>query len=290
MKDEYIFGGHMFEKVLFPTDFSEVSRHALKNCIPQLFEVGAKELYLVHIVDITATDIEAIELMKIDEGELNRIAEEIRAKGIEVNPIVKIGIPSLEIAEIAQENNVDLVVIPSKGENILRQMFLGSTASNLVRATKKPVLVVKYEWDEEKEEIKCLSNCKEIFKRPLIAVDFSECSEKVINAVKKFEELIEEVTLIHVVDYGKHEELERNIETAKVKLREFAKFFKVPSKTEVLTGIASHSILGTALAKDSSLIVVGKKGRSVIKDLLLGSTAERVVRDSKLPVLLVPCE
>jgi len=35
---------------------------------------------------------------------------------------------------------------------------------------------------------------------------------------------------------------------------------------------------------------MGKKGRSVIKDLLLGSTAERVVRDSKLPVLLVPCE
>jgi len=58
----------------------------------------------------------------------------------------------------------------------------------------------------------------------------------------------------------------------------------------VLTGIASRSILGIALAKDSSIIVMGKKGRSVIKDLLLGSTAERVVRDSKLPVLLVPCE
>jgi len=280
----------MFEKILFPTDFSEVSMHALRECIPQLFEVGAKKLYLVHIVDITATDIEAIELMKIDEEELNKLAEEMKAKGIDVEPIVKIGIPSLEIAEIAQEKNVDLIVVPSKGENILRQMLLGSTASNLVRATKKPVLVVKYEWDEEEEKIKCLSNCTEIFRRPLVALDFSGCSEKVVNAVKKFEELIEEVTLIHVVDYGKPEELEKNIENAKTKLEEFAKTFEVPVKTEVLTGIASHSILGTAIAKNCSLIVVGKKGRSVLKDLLLGSTAERVVRDSKLPVLLVPCE
>lgn len=279
----------MFEKVLFPTDFSEVSMHALRECIPQLFEVGAKKLYLVHIVDITATDIEAVELMKIDEEELNRIAEEIRAKGIDVEPMVKIGIPSLEIAEIAQENNVDLVLVPSKGENILRQMLLGSTASNLVRATKKPVLLVKYEWDEE-EKIKCLSNCREIFKRPIVALDFSECSEKVLNVVKKFEELIEEITLIHVVDYGRAEELEKNIENAKAKLEEFSRLFKAPVKSEVLTGIASRSILGSALARDSSIIVMGKKGRSVIKYLLLGSTAERVVRDSKLPVLLVPCE
>ena len=280
----------MFEKVLFPTDFSEVSMHALRECIPQLFGVGAKKLYLVHIVDITATDIEAVELMKIDEEELNRIADEIRAKGIDVEPVVKIGIPSLEIAEIAQENNVDLVLVPSKGENILRQMLLGSTASNLVRATKKPVLLVKYEWDEEEEKIKCLSDCREIFKRPIVALDFSECSEKVLNVVKKFEELIEGITLIHVVDYGRAEELERNIENAKAKLGEFGKLFKAPVKNEVLTGIASRSILGIALAKDSSIIVMGKKGRSIIKDLLLGSTAERVVRDSKLPVLLVPCE
>ena len=280
----------MFEKVLFPTDFSEVSMHTLRECIPQLFGIGAKKLYLVHIVDITATDIEAVELMKIDEEELNRIADEIRAKGIDVEPVVKIGIPSLEIAEIAQENNVDLVLVPSKGENILRQMLLGSTASNLVRATKKPVLLVKYEWDEEEEKIKCLSNCREIFKRPIVALDFSECSEKVLNVVKKFEELIEGIVLIHVVDYGGAEELEKNIENAKAKLGEFGKLFKAPVKNEVLTGIASRSILGIALAKDSSIIVMGKKGRSVIKDLLLGSTAERVVRDSKLPVLLVPCE
>ncbi|AEC52783.1 Universal stress protein [Pyrococcus sp. NA2] len=262
----------------------------MKECIPRLFELGAKKLYLVHIVDITVANIEAIDLVSIDEEEMKRIARELDELGINVEPIVKPGIPSLEIAEIAQEKEVDLIIIPSKGENILRQMFLGSTAANLVRATKRPVLVVKYEWDEKEKRIRPLTNCGEIFRKPLVALDFSECSKKVVNIVEKFEELIEDLILIHVVDYGKIEELEENIKKAKENLEKFAINFKVSTRIEVSTGIASRSILGTSIAKERSLIVIGKKGRSVIKDLLLGSTAERVVRESKLPVLLVPCD
>lgn len=32
----------MFEKILYPTDFSDVSLHALHNCLPDLFELGAR--------------------------------------------------------------------------------------------------------------------------------------------------------------------------------------------------------------------------------------------------------
>ncbi|MBO8175478.1 MAG: universal stress protein [Thermococcus sp.] len=280
----------MFEKILFPTDFSEVSLHALRNCVPKFFELGAKKLYLVHIVDITATDIEALELMKIDEEQLNNLADELRGRGIEVEPIVKLGIPSLEIAEIAKEKNVDLIISPSKGENILRQMFLGSTASNLVRATKKPVLLIRYEWDEEEKRIKCLSDCEKIFDKPLVALDFSPCSIRIMEAVRKFEELVKEGILLHVVDYGKAEELEENIAKAKQNLEKYVKIVKFPVETEVVAGVASQGIIGLSIAKGATLIVMGKKGRSIIKDLLLGSTAERVIRDSKLPVLLVPCE
>ncbi|MCD6559537.1 MAG: universal stress protein [Palaeococcus sp.] len=279
----------MFEKILFPTDFSEVSLHALKNCIPLLFKIGAKKLYLVHIVDITATDIEALELVKVDEEQLEKLAQELREKGIDVETTTKLGIPSIEIAEIAREKDVDLVVSPSKGENILRQMLLGSTASNLVRTTKKPVLLVRYEWKEE-EGIKCMCECSKIFEKPLIALDFSKCSIKVMVAVKKFEEHVKEGILLHVVDYGKPEELEENTQKAKEQLEKYAKIVKFPVEKQVGFGVASQDIIGMSIAKKATLIVIGKKGRSILKDLLLGSTAERVVRDSKSPVLLVPCE
>jgi len=278
----------MFERILYPTDFSDVSLHALRTCIPKLFEIGAKELYLLHVIDLTVAELEAFELEEIYREKLEELAKELREKGINAKAEVRVGIPSLEIAEASEEAGVDLVVTPSVGENVWRQMFLGSTASNLTRATKKPVLLLKYVKKDDSYELAV--DCSEIFRRPLVALDFSKCSIKIVKTVRKFEELIEKGILLHSVDYGKIEELEHNIEIAKENLEKTAKGVKAEFEREVLVGAASQAIIGTALAKRATLIVIGKKGRSVLKDLILGSTAERVMRDSKAPVLLVPCE
>jgi len=278
----------MFERILYPTDFSGVSLHALRTCIPHLFERGATELYLLHVIDLTVAELEAFELEEIYREKLEGLAKELRERGINAKAEVRVGIPSLEIAEASEETGVDLVATPSVGENVWRQMFLGSTASNLARATKKPVLLLKYVKKDDSYELAV--DCSEIFKRPLVALDFSKCSIKIIKTVKKFEELIEKGILLHSVDYGKIEELEHNIEIAKKNLEKSAKGVKAEFEREVMVGTASQAIIGTVLAKKATLIVIGKKGRSVLKDLILGSTAERVMRDSKAPVLLVPCE
>ncbi|AHL23560.1 universal stress protein [Thermococcus nautili] len=278
----------MFERILYPTDFSDVSLHALRHCIPKLFELGARELHLLHVIDITVAELEAFELEEIYREKLEKLAEEMRERGINAKADVRVGIPSLEIAEASEEAGVDLVVTPSVGENIWRQMFMGSTASNLARATKRPVLLLKYVKKDDSYELAV--DCSELFKKPLVAVDFSKCSIKIVKTVRKFEELIERGILLHSVDYGKVDELEHNIEVAKANLEKTAKGVKADFELEVMVGTASQAIIGTALAKNATLIVIGKKGRSILKDLILGSTAERVMRDSKLPVLLVPCE
>ncbi|WP_297550128.1 universal stress protein [Thermococcus sp.] len=278
----------MFERILYPTDFSEVSLHALRHCIPELFKLGAKELYLLHVIDITVAEIEAFELEKVYRKKLEELAKEMKEKGINAKAEVRVGIPSLEIAEASEKANVDLIVTPSVGENVWRQMFMGSTASNLARATKRPVLLLKYRKKDDSFELAV--DCSELFKRPLVALDFSKCSVKIVQMVKKFEELIEHGILLHSVDYGKIEELEHNIAIAKKNLEKSSKDLSAEFELEVMVGTASQAIIGTALAKGATLIVLGKKGRSILKDLILGSTAERVMRDSKLPVLLVPCE
>ncbi|NJE29954.1 universal stress protein [Thermococcus sp. 18S1] len=278
----------MFEKVLYPTDFSDVSIHALRTCIPKLIPMGVRELYLIHVVDITIAEFEAFELEEIYRERLEGLAEGLRKDGVKVEAIVRIGIPSIEIAEAAEEKGVDLVVIPSMGENIWRTMFVGSTASNLARATKRPVLLLKYINRDGKFELS--GDCSEVFRRPLVTLDFSNCSIKVLKTVRKFEELVESGLLLHSVDYGSMDELEHNIELAKKNLEKSVRGLRAGFEAEVMVGSASQAIIGTSLAKNSTLIVIGKKGRSFIKDLLIGSTAERVIRDSKVPVLLVPCD
>jgi nucleotide-binding universal stress UspA family protein len=57
--------------------------------------------------------------------------------------------------------------------------------------------------------------------------------------------------------------------------------------TRVATGIPSEEVIATARAEDSDLIVVGTRGKTGLAHVLLGSTAERVIRGAPCPVLAV---
>jgi len=61
-------------------------------------------------------------------------------------------------------------------------------------------------------------------------------------------------------------------------------------KKAVLEGNPGEEIAGFAVKNDVSLIVMGSVGRTGLDKFLLGSVAEKVVRNSKVPVLTVPRE
>ena len=60
--------------------------------------------------------------------------------------------------------------------------------------------------------------------------------------------------------------------------------------TRVATGIPSEEVITVARAEDSDLIVVGTRGKTGLAHVLLGSTAERVIRGAPCPVLTVRTE
>jgi len=64
----------------------------------------------------------------------------------------------------------------------------------------------------------------------------------------------------------------------------------VSVQTRIATGIPSQEVLATAEAEDADLVVVGTLGKTGLKHVLLGSTAERVIRASPCPVLAVRAE
>ncbi len=283
----------MIRRVLFPVDFSVVSEYAFSNCIPRFFSTGvAEEIILIHVVDASAWS-EVLEKLQMSAKEkLEKVAEDFKSMGINVaKTIVRIGTPAIEISKVAEEEDVDLIYMPSKGEHILRDMFIGHTASNVARAATRPVLLVKYEWDKARHTVRCIWDARRVFDNPLIALDFSPCSDSIVETVKNlFEDYVKKATLMHVIDYGKPDKTKELSEYALKKLEEYAKKFKFESELEVGVGVASNAILNEAVIKGSTVIVVGKRGRSVLKDLLLGSTADGVIRKSMLPVLLVPCK
>ena len=64
----------------------------------------------------------------------------------------------------------------------------------------------------------------------------------------------------------------------------------IPVTTRVATGIPSEEVITVAKAEDSDLLVVGTRGKTGLAHVLLGSTAERVIRGAPCPVLTVRTE
>lgn len=85
--------------------------------------------------------------------------------------------------------------------------------------------------------------------------------------------------------------LEREVEVQAVK--EMEQFCRdnfddaIPYTTEVVLGTPFRQILATVQSLPADLVVMGTHGRTGIEHVLLGSTAERVVRHSPVPVLTV---
>ena len=84
------------------------------------------------------------------------------------------------------------------------------------------------------------------------------------------------------------DELMQEATTRLVDLKVRAGGLGLPVQSRIATGIPSEEVLAVARAEDADLVVVGTKGKTGLEHVLLGSTAERIIRMAPCPVLTVP--
>jgi nucleotide-binding universal stress UspA family protein len=137
-------------------------------------------------------------------------------------------------------------------------------------------------------------------KRILVPVDFSECSNKALHYAASFaKQFGAEVLLLHVVQppvYMEGMALSTAAFDETTLRREAAKRLSewqnavasgATLKTSVRTGAPYHEIVETAEETNTDLIILGTHGRGRLARMLIGSTAERVVRHAPCPVMVV---
>jgi nucleotide-binding universal stress UspA family protein len=141
------------KRILFATDFSEGSFHALPYAVDMAKNYGAK-LYLIHVVyDVAKTAGWYVPHVSIDEiySDIERSAraelektfiDEMRGLK-DIERVVLKGIPYEEITKFAGDNNIDLVVLGTHGRKGIDRMLFGSTAEQIVRNAPCPVLSVR---------------------------------------------------------------------------------------------------------------------------------------------------
>jgi len=144
----------MFEKILFPTDFSDVAAKALQY-VKRLKDAGSKEVIVLHVIDQSHLellssystiqdfiDIEA-EIEKRSSEEIALIVNELKQHGFSVKERLEKGVPLRVVLKVAEEENPSVIVIGSHGKSNLEEMLLGSVSEKVVRKAKHPVLVIK---------------------------------------------------------------------------------------------------------------------------------------------------
>ncbi len=141
------------EKILFPTDFSESSNHALKYAISFAKEHNAK-LFLLHVIEniyiypgFSETAFPMVELYadmeKYAENEMTSTINKRCPENIPTEKIIAKGTPFLEIVNTAKDREIDLIVIATHGKSGLEHVFFGSTAEKVVRKSPCPVLSIR---------------------------------------------------------------------------------------------------------------------------------------------------
>lgn len=151
------------KRILVPIDFSEHSKNALKYAVPFAKQFGA-EIILVYVVEPTVypadfsfgqfgyPDVED-EFRSRGEEELKNLIQKEIKKEVKAQKQVRTGKASVEILKVAQEKEIDLIIIATHGHSGVEHMLFGSTAEKVVRKAPCPVLSLR---PEERDFIKAV--------------------------------------------------------------------------------------------------------------------------------------
>ena len=271
------------QTILFPTDFSHLSNQAFPYAA-SLAKAFDAAIILMH-VDGTGEGDGRVAASLEEAAKLNGVAETVRVK-------MKDKLPSHHIIEMAKERHCDLIVMATQGHPALLQVFLGnSTAEEVVRGSRVPVLIVRS--DSEEPTPSFTGRLKEI----LFTTDLSQVSESVLPIAATFaKKFAARLFVLHVIDeesikfYHPAEGADDGL--MKERVEEFVRSHMAAlpgadaiDSIHIREGNAETEIMKFARENGIDVIAMATHGHSGIRDDLLGSTTDRVIRQAGCPVL-----
>ncbi|HLA78860.1 MAG TPA: universal stress protein [Vicinamibacteria bacterium] len=271
----------VLREILFPTDLSVESDRAFEHARFLAERFGAN-ITLYHAVELARREYSR--WVKGNAEEVwNRLGEEARAElarrteGLGFPFKVVVTVPAapaavdVSLLDFMGRKQPDLTVMATRGRKGFSGLFLGSVAAEVIRNAGRPVLVVR-----EPEHGLLLP-----YRLLLLATDLSPASRRAFGlGALLARELDARVLVVHQGrdGAGLEETVRRFLEP---------EFVGLPLEVKVVEGgAASEAIVREARAVRADLVVMSTRGRDSVSDHLVGSNAERVVRQAPCPVLV----
>ena len=260
-------------KVLVPYDGSDQSEQAA---------IMAIDLLAQHHLDLTllqvAPDAAHAEAAR---ASLESVIQRLASSPAEVTGAVVLGRPESEIAKYADHHGADLIAMSTHGRSMLARMLVGSVTDRVIRTSPVPVLVLH----PPSMSVDRLSPPAGRRLRVLAPFDgslFAADALKMAVSLLRPEHL--EVTVMTAVVVPDFQALARGpLETTAQELRELG----VTVTTQIVQGDAAPAIMRLTREGGFDLLLMSTHGHGMIARALLGSTADKAVRMSEVPVLVV---
>jgi len=275
-------------KAVLATDLSAASEATIENetCLECLGRIGIEEMHLVTVIPSNVhRGMPGIDFEKRRKKAIGNYQRVIENAGFDVEVHVVRGTPHRRIRGIAETVGATLTVVGSRGKSPLENRVIGSTARNLSRTTETPLLVNRIERGTDDPAVVR----QHLFQRMLYATDFSKNADHAFEAFSYLRHATQEATLIHVEtpkDPGLAEDQapESRLGELATRLEEWG----IETRIEVRQGDPADEILAAEAAYDPTTILVGSRGHSRLRRLLLGSVSEDLVAQANGNVMLVP--
>ncbi|MFC4437264.1 MULTISPECIES: universal stress protein [Natrialbaceae] len=155
----------MYERILVPTDGSNVAEFAVDSAVDLAEKYGA-EVHALYVADTDAVayslgteqvdrirqgDFQGMTELRDDaESATEYVKEQAEGRSLTVVERHAGGQPHRMIADYAEDNDIDLIVMGSHGRSGVRRALLGSVTERVLRSTHTPVLVVDYEDSDDR--------------------------------------------------------------------------------------------------------------------------------------------
>ena len=286
-----------FKRILFPVDFSDQCR-AVVPCVKAMAERFRSELVILHVLDLPQSWFGSPEaaawaaLINADQLRVQGNVAVVRFlaqefSGMLVTGQVAEGEAALQIADFAQDNSTDLIMMPTHGYGPFRALLLGSVTAKVLHDAHCPV------WTGVHAS-QMTAHPPQRWKRMLCAADAATPDAHVLKWAAEFaEEQGAGLQLVHAVlgadptdkenDPGLYQFL---FDTAREQIDKLQAEAGTNLDVCLMGGAVDRVVHRAAVDYDADLIIIG---RGTIQRPLgrLRSSAYSIVREAPCPVISI---
>jgi len=283
---------NIMKKILVPIDFSQYSNNAMyvaadiarqSGATLELLHVNLAAVYSVPFSEYTTGANLIVEDDKYDES-ANNLLEKLKMEllampsfaDLDIKTRVEEGYLHTSLRNVAKEEDIDLIVMGTRGSSGMEEFLVGSNTEKVIRTAACPVLAVP-------EHIKQFA-----LKMVLLPSTLKSDQHGVFHYLAQWEKIFDFHVKVLYLNNPSGLPTDGSAEAQKNRLAETAGLKKTDVIVTSGTFFEDNAILVAADICNADLIVMATHQRQGLSHLLFGSITEDTVNHSRIPVLAVP--